>query len=253
MDDSCCCPVYMHVKRRQKWALPPGHFSRIYRVIGRVVAARGLPNTDTRGKSDPYCVVKGIRSNNHMANIWITKAVQNTLSPHWEDINFEGGVTCAGKLWLNSSTPAAHFDFVPFLSCFARQLDFGANMRLSWSMLAVLVLPMIGASSASCSGPDSSCAANDMEETNVLLQMSEVNEGTDALRSDYAIPPKEESGESGEETGEKKAKKKGFFGGWYKPHFFRHHPFYRRRSPRPHPTTSSTTTTTADMSAGVIR
>ena len=71
--------------RKQKWALPPGHFSRIYRVIGRVVAARGLPNTDARGKSDPYCVVKGIRSNNHMANIWITKAIQNTLSPHWEE------------------------------------------------------------------------------------------------------------------------------------------------------------------------
>lgn len=75
----------MDDSRRQKWALPPGHFSRIYRVIGRVVAARGLPNTDTRGKSDPYCVVKGIRSNNHMANIWITKAAQNTLSPHWEE------------------------------------------------------------------------------------------------------------------------------------------------------------------------
>lgn len=27
----------------KKWSLPPGHFSRIYRVIGRVVAARGLP------------------------------------------------------------------------------------------------------------------------------------------------------------------------------------------------------------------
>lgn len=71
--------------RSKRWALPPGHFSRIYRVIGRVVAARGLPNTDARGKSDPYCVVKGIRSNNHMSNIHITKVAQNTLSPYWEE------------------------------------------------------------------------------------------------------------------------------------------------------------------------
>ncbi|CAJ1404163.1 unnamed protein product [Effrenium voratum] len=70
---------------RRKIVLPPGHFSRIYRIIGRIVAARGLPNTDANGKSDPYCVLKGIRSNNHMANIWVTKAVQNTLSPHWEE------------------------------------------------------------------------------------------------------------------------------------------------------------------------
>ena len=64
-------------------------------------------------------------------------------------------------------------------------------MRLS-STLATWVLPMIVASSASCSGPNSSCAANDME-ANVLLQMSEVNEmGTDAL-SDDVIPPREEA------------------------------------------------------------
>jgi len=49
---------------------------------------------------------------------------------------------------------------------------------------------MMLASSTSCSGHDSSCAANDVEEANVLLQMSEVNDmGTDALKSDDAIPP----------------------------------------------------------------
>lgn len=100
---------------------------------------------------------------------------------------------------------------------------------------------MIVASSTSCSGPESSCAANDMEEANVLLQMSEVNDmDTDALKSDDAVPPKEETEETGEETGEKKGKK-GFFGKWWKPKWFRHNPLYNRRR---HPTTSSTTTTT---------
>ena len=63
-------------------------------------------------------------------------------------------------------------------------------MRLTFSTLAVSMLPMMLASSTSCSGHDSSCAANDVEEANVLLQMSEVNDmGTDALKSDDAIPP----------------------------------------------------------------
>ena len=103
-----------------------------------------------------------------------------------------------------------------------------STMRLTFSTLAVWVLPVIVASSTPCSGPDSSCAANDMEEANVLLQMSEVNDmGTDALSAD-AIPPKEE-----------KKGKKGFFGKYWKPKWYRHSPFYRRRSP--HPTTSPLT------------
>ena len=109
-------------------------------------------------------------------------------------------------------------------------------MRLTFSTLAAWVLPVIVASSTSCSGPDSSCAANDMEEANVLLQMSEVNDmGTDALKSDDAIPPKEETSE----TTDKKKGKKGFFGKFWKPRWYRHSPFYRRRSP--HPTTSPLT------------
>ena len=97
-------------------------------------------------------------------------------------------VTRACKLWLNSRSP--HRFCSVFLS-FPRQPGFCDNMRLS-STLATWVLPMIVASSASCSGPNSSCAANDME-ANVLLQMSEVNEmGTDAL-SDDVIPPREEA------------------------------------------------------------
>ena len=98
-------------------------------------------------------------------------------------------------------------------------------MRLSLSAFAIWVLPAIVAASASCSGPDSSCAANEMEETNVLLQMTEVNEDKDALKSDDAIPPKEE----------KEKGKKGYFGGWWKPKWYRHNPIFNRRR---HPTTS---------------
>ena len=98
-------------------------------------------------------------------------------------------------------------------------------MRLSLSAFAIWVLPVIIAASASCSGPDSSCTANDMEETNVLLQMTEVNEDKDALKSDDAIPPKEE----------KEKGKKGYFGGWWKPKWYRHNPIFNRRR---HPTTS---------------
>ena len=97
-------------------------------------------------------------------------------------------------------------------------------MRLSLSAVAIWVLPVIIAASTSCSGPDSSCAANEMEETNVLLQMTEVNEDKDVKIHD-AIPPKEE----------KEKGKKGYFGGWWKPKWYRHNPIFNRRR---HPTTS---------------
>ena len=78
------------------------------------------------------------------------------------------------------------------------------------------MLPVIVASLCS---PDFSCT-NDMEEANVLLQMSEVVMGTDGLS--HAIPPKEETEKKG---------KKGYFGKYWKPKLYRHSPFYRRRSP----------------------
>jgi len=74
----------------KKKPVPPGFFSRINRVMGKIVAARGLPNTDTYSKSDPFCVIKGIRSNNHLSNIFISKALLNTLSPEWnEEFDFQ--------------------------------------------------------------------------------------------------------------------------------------------------------------------
>mmetsp|Transcript_23555 Transcript_23555/g.42511 ORF Transcript_23555/g.42511 Transcript_23555/m.42511 type:complete len:814 (+) Transcript_23555:144-2585(+) len=65
--------------------VPPGFFSRINRVMGKVVAAKGLPNMDAYSKSDPYCVIKGIRSNNHLTNIYITKVQVNTTTPEWNE------------------------------------------------------------------------------------------------------------------------------------------------------------------------
>jgi len=61
----------------------PNAFTRISKVSGVIMWARGLPNTDTWGKSDPYCVVKGIRSNNHLVDMFCTKVIDNSLSPEW--------------------------------------------------------------------------------------------------------------------------------------------------------------------------
>jgi len=73
-----------------KGGIPPGYYSRICRVIGRIVGARGLPKTDRMSASDPYCVVKGIQSNSNLTNIHITKTIWNSLLPTWdEEFDFE--------------------------------------------------------------------------------------------------------------------------------------------------------------------
>lgn len=69
----------------KKANLPAGHFSRLNRVMGRVISAKGLPKCDNFSKSDPYVVLKGIRSSNHMTNIYMTSVIQNTLSPEWNE------------------------------------------------------------------------------------------------------------------------------------------------------------------------
>mmetsp|Transcript_76050 Transcript_76050/g.163253 ORF Transcript_76050/g.163253 Transcript_76050/m.163253 type:complete len:863 (+) Transcript_76050:42-2630(+) len=60
-------------------------FSRIHTVTGVVINAKGLYNADAWGKSDPYCVVKGIRANNHLVDMYVTCAHENTLSPVWNE------------------------------------------------------------------------------------------------------------------------------------------------------------------------
>ncbi|CAE8590638.1 unnamed protein product [Polarella glacialis] len=65
--------------------IPEGYFQRVARVMGKVVSAKGLHKTDRFSKSDPYCVIKGIRSNNHLANIFVTRARMDTLMPEWDE------------------------------------------------------------------------------------------------------------------------------------------------------------------------
>jgi len=68
---------------------PEDYFKRIVKIQGSVVSAKNLANMDTWSKSDPYCVVKGIRSNNHLVDIFVTRAISNSLSPVWsEDFSF---------------------------------------------------------------------------------------------------------------------------------------------------------------------
>eukprot|EP00746_Dinoflagellata_sp_MGD_P012563 gnl/MRDRNA2_/MRDRNA2_126840_c0_seq1.p1 gnl/MRDRNA2_/MRDRNA2_126840_c0~~gnl/MRDRNA2_/MRDRNA2_126840_c0_seq1.p1 ORF type:complete len:848 (-),score=117.56 gnl/MRDRNA2_/MRDRNA2_126840_c0_seq1:56-2599(-) len=62
----------------------------IYRVTGRIVSARGLHNADTFGKSDPFCVVKGIKSNNRYVDVYKTQVKDDTLNPVWdEDFSYD--------------------------------------------------------------------------------------------------------------------------------------------------------------------
>lgn len=67
-----------------------GWFRRIRQVSGRVIEAKNLVRTDTWTKSDPYCVVKGIRTNNHLVQLHTTACIQNNLHPQWmEDFSFD--------------------------------------------------------------------------------------------------------------------------------------------------------------------
>jgi len=65
-------------------------FKRIKAVSGRIVEAKNLLNSDRWGRSDPYCVLKGIRSCNHLVQIHTTRRIDNNLFPQWnEDFSFE--------------------------------------------------------------------------------------------------------------------------------------------------------------------
>lgn len=61
------------------------HVHRICRICGRVVAAKGLPRFDTYSMSDPYCVVKAIKGNNHTMNVYITRTIMNNSAPVWDE------------------------------------------------------------------------------------------------------------------------------------------------------------------------
>lgn len=61
------------------------HISRICRICGRVVSAKGLPRFDSLSLSDPYCLVKAIKGNNHTMNVHATRAIMNSSTPFWDE------------------------------------------------------------------------------------------------------------------------------------------------------------------------
>eukprot|EP00439_Symbiodinium_sp_Y106_P039733 s1931_g4.t2 len=61
------------------------YVSRICRISGRVIGARGLPKMDSLSLSDPFAVVKAIKGNNRTINVHMTRTIQNTLTPVWDE------------------------------------------------------------------------------------------------------------------------------------------------------------------------
>ncbi|CAK0812393.1 unnamed protein product, partial [Prorocentrum cordatum] len=90
---------------------PKSYFTHISQVQGKVVSAKGLPSKAGLGTTAIFCVVKGIRSNNHLVNIHATRLVYNTLSPSWvEDFTFDcpdswGVVELVGLKFLIYDSP----------------------------------------------------------------------------------------------------------------------------------------------------
>jgi len=73
-----------YVQRKlPKGANQADYFNRISRIVGKVVSSKGLPKADRWGTADPFCVVKGIRSNLMLEQLSTTKVVINSLTPVW--------------------------------------------------------------------------------------------------------------------------------------------------------------------------
>eukprot|EP00746_Dinoflagellata_sp_MGD_P085359 gnl/MRDRNA2_/MRDRNA2_33792_c0_seq1.p1 gnl/MRDRNA2_/MRDRNA2_33792_c0~~gnl/MRDRNA2_/MRDRNA2_33792_c0_seq1.p1 ORF type:complete len:805 (+),score=173.04 gnl/MRDRNA2_/MRDRNA2_33792_c0_seq1:107-2521(+) len=71
--------------------VPPGWRERIHIVKGKVIKARGLMDLDAWGKSDPYCLIKGIKGNGRMVSIARSPVIMDDLNPIW---NFEFEFEC---------------------------------------------------------------------------------------------------------------------------------------------------------------
>mmetsp|Transcript_93180 Transcript_93180/g.199894 ORF Transcript_93180/g.199894 Transcript_93180/m.199894 type:complete len:973 (-) Transcript_93180:44-2962(-) len=95
-------------------------FTRVLQVKGKVISAKGLPKTDGGpfGKADPYCVVKGIRANNHLVDMFVTRAIFRTLTPQWnQEFTFEcpaswGVVDLVGLKFLIYDTDDGRVSFM---------------------------------------------------------------------------------------------------------------------------------------------
>ncbi|CAE7947899.1 unnamed protein product [Symbiodinium sp. KB8] len=54
-------------------------------TLGVFVDPRGLPKMDSLSLSDPFAVVKAIKGNNRTINVHMTRTIQNTLTPVWDE------------------------------------------------------------------------------------------------------------------------------------------------------------------------
>eukprot|EP00746_Dinoflagellata_sp_MGD_P008290 gnl/MRDRNA2_/MRDRNA2_116575_c0_seq1.p1 gnl/MRDRNA2_/MRDRNA2_116575_c0~~gnl/MRDRNA2_/MRDRNA2_116575_c0_seq1.p1 ORF type:complete len:950 (-),score=180.93 gnl/MRDRNA2_/MRDRNA2_116575_c0_seq1:322-3171(-) len=69
--------------KRQLYSM--GKRERLVRIEGEIIKARGLTDADAWGKSDPYCIVKGIKGNARMVDIHTTRVIDDTLNPIWNE------------------------------------------------------------------------------------------------------------------------------------------------------------------------
>jgi len=71
--------------RAKKEAVPSDWRQFITDVEIYIESAKGLPKQDLLGSTNAYVVVKGIRSNTHLVDIFKTQVERSTASPQWDE------------------------------------------------------------------------------------------------------------------------------------------------------------------------
>lgn len=132
-----------------------GTFKRVAKVSGTVVSAVGLSAADTFGSADPYVVVKGIRANNHLVNIFLSNFRPKTCNPEWNE-SFEflcpahwGVVDLVGLKFLV-------YDTDDETTAFTGSADFlgGADLDLAKHPASTAVQHIIDLAGDECAGPN---------------------------------------------------------------------------------------------------
>lgn len=59
---------------------------RVMEIDGAIISAEGLINTDTRGKSDPRCIVSVVMLNGSQREIYRTAVIDDNLNPRWDEM-----------------------------------------------------------------------------------------------------------------------------------------------------------------------
>lgn len=60
-------------------------YKHLARVSGRIIEAKNLNSCGKWAKSDPYLVIKGIRSSSHLVHVFKTKRLDNEQNPAWDE------------------------------------------------------------------------------------------------------------------------------------------------------------------------